>query len=71
MRFGSRSLSTEKQLCPCDLSDILDMTTPAVSQHLRKLKDGRVEGKRVGQMNLEILALWGFFNFHRIFEILG
>ncbi|MBS4040925.1 MAG: helix-turn-helix transcriptional regulator [Flavobacteriales bacterium] len=43
-------LSVEKQLCPCDLSDILGMTIPAVSQHLRKLKDGRViKGKRVGQ----------------------
>lgn len=43
-------LSVEKQLCPCDLSDILGMTIPAVSQHLRKLKDGRViEGRRVGQ----------------------
>ena len=43
-------LSVEKQLCPCDLSDILGMTIPAVSQHLRKLKDGQViKGKRVGQ----------------------
>lgn len=43
-------LSAEKQLCPCDLSDILGMTIPAVSQHLRKLKDGQViEGSRVGQ----------------------
>ena len=32
-------LSSEEDLCPCDLSDILDMTVPAVSQHLRKLKD--------------------------------
>jgi DNA-binding transcriptional ArsR family regulator len=35
-------LQQEGELCPCDLSDILDMTTPAVSQHLRKLKDGGV-----------------------------
>lgn len=33
-------LHTEKELCPCDLSDILQITVPAVSQHLRKLKDG-------------------------------
>tara|TARA_R100000935_G_scaffold15310_1_gene30463 strand:+ start:6136 stop:6507 length:372 start_codon:yes stop_codon:yes gene_type:complete len=32
-------LMEEKRLCPCDLSDILGMTIPAVSQHLRKLKD--------------------------------
>jgi len=29
----------EKRLCVCDLSDILDMTVSAVSQHLRKLRD--------------------------------
>lgn len=33
-------LGREKELCPCDLSDILDMTIPAVSQHLKKLKEG-------------------------------
>ena len=32
-------LQTEERLCVCDLSDILNMTIPAVSQHLRKLKD--------------------------------
>lgn len=43
-------LHEEKQLCPCDLSDILGMSIPAVSQHLRKLKDGNiVETKKTGQ----------------------
>lgn len=43
-------LSAEEHLCPCDLSDILDMSVPAVSQHLRKLKDGGlVETERDGQ----------------------
>lgn len=43
-------LSREDELCPCDLSDILDMSVPAVSQHLRKLKDGGlVETQRDGQ----------------------
>lgn len=43
-------LEEEKELCPCDLSDILGMSNPAVSQHLRKLKDGNViEGRRAGQ----------------------
>ncbi len=32
-------LYEEKQLCVCDLSDILGMNISAVSQHLRKLKD--------------------------------
>lgn len=43
-------LDEENELCPCDLSDILGMSVPAVSQHLRKLKDGAViEGRREGQ----------------------
>lgn len=43
-------LEEEKELCPCDLSDILGMSIPAVSQHLRKLKDKNViEGRREGQ----------------------
>lgn len=32
-------LNQEKQLCVCDLSDILNMKMSAISQHLRKLKD--------------------------------
>lgn len=43
-------LEEEQQLCPCDLSDMLGMSIPAVSQHLRKLKDRQViDSKRVGQ----------------------
>lgn len=43
-------LEQETQLCVCDLSDILQMTIPAVSQHLRKLKDGGViQNRRQGQ----------------------
>jgi DNA-binding transcriptional ArsR family regulator len=43
-------LQEEGQLCPCDLSDILSMNISAVSQHLRKMKDGRiVTTKKTGQ----------------------
>jgi DNA-binding transcriptional ArsR family regulator len=43
-------LEEEDQLCPCDLSDILGMTIPAVSQHLRKLKDRNIiEARREAQ----------------------
>ncbi|MBI1342436.1 MAG: metalloregulator ArsR/SmtB family transcription factor [Terrimonas sp.] len=43
-------LEEERELCPCDLSDILGMSIPAVSQHLRKLKDGNIiESRRDGQ----------------------
>ncbi len=39
-------LEEEKELCPCDLADILGMSIPAVSQHLRKLKDGNIVATR-------------------------
>ncbi|SEN07640.1 DNA-binding transcriptional regulator, ArsR family [Mucilaginibacter gossypiicola] len=43
-------LDEERELCPCDLSDILEMTIPAISQHLRKLKDGGViQSRKTGQ----------------------
>ena len=43
-------LEQEKELCPCDLADILGMTIPAISQHLRKMKDGNlIEFRKEGQ----------------------
>ncbi len=40
----------EDKLCPCDLSDILKMTGPAISQHLKKMWLGNlVEKQKVGQ----------------------
>ncbi|WP_229733917.1 ArsR/SmtB family transcription factor [Pontibacter amylolyticus] len=43
-------LEQEESLCVCDLSDVLQMTMPAVSQHLRKLKDANIiQSKKVGQ----------------------
>ena len=43
-------LQEEGQLCPCDLSDILGMNTSAISQHLRKLKDGGlIQFRKTGQ----------------------
>lgn len=43
-------LQGEGQLCVCDLSDILGMNISAISQHLRKLKDGKIiTFKKAGQ----------------------
>jgi ArsR family transcriptional regulator, lead/cadmium/zinc/bismuth-responsive transcriptional repressor len=40
----------EGGLCVCDLADILEMSIPAVSQHLRKLKDANIiHPRREGQ----------------------
>ena len=42
-------LQEEARLCVCDLGEILEMKLPAVSQHLRKLKDANlVETEREG-----------------------
>ena len=43
-------LEEEDELCPCDISDILEMSVPAISQHLRKLKDANIiQPRRQGQ----------------------
>ncbi len=43
-------LEEENELCPCDIADILGMTVPAISQHLRKMKDGNIiQSRRTGQ----------------------
>ncbi|MEP2774028.1 MAG: metalloregulator ArsR/SmtB family transcription factor [Fulvivirga sp.] len=43
-------LHKEGEMCPCDFSDILEISVGGVSQHLRKLKDGKlVKDKKVGQ----------------------
>ncbi len=41
---------TSPQICVCDISDILNLSISAVSQHLRKLKDGNlVVNQKKGQ----------------------
>ncbi|MFB9865616.1 ArsR/SmtB family transcription factor [Rufibacter immobilis] len=43
-------LYEEQNLCVCDLSDVLNMNVSAISQHLRKLKDGNIiKSKKTGQ----------------------
>lgn len=43
-------LRMEESMCPCDLSDVLNMSVPAVSQHLKKLKDSDIlRSSREGQ----------------------
>lgn len=42
-------LNDEQRLCVCDLSEILEMTIPAVSQHLKKLRKAElVDTERAG-----------------------
>ena len=43
-------LNKEDEMCPCDLSDVLGISVSAISQHLRKMKDGGlVLDKKIGQ----------------------
>ncbi|QNE42304.1 winged helix-turn-helix transcriptional regulator (plasmid) [Hymenobacter sp. NBH84] len=43
-------LAQEQQLCVCDMADVLQMNVSAISQHLRKLKDGgMIQARKVGQ----------------------
>lgn len=43
-------LHAHKQMCVCDLAEVLEVTDSAVSQHLRKLKDNNiVKTRRQGQ----------------------
>ena len=43
-------LQEKHELCVCDLSDILHMKIPAISQHLRKMKDGGlIDNEKVSQ----------------------
>ena len=43
-------LFEEQNLCVCDIADVLNMKISAISQHLRKLKDGGlIRSEKVGQ----------------------
>jgi DNA-binding transcriptional ArsR family regulator len=65
-------LDEEKELCPCDLSDILSMSTPAISQHLRKMKDGNIiESRKVGQTILYSLRSEHLKLLHPFFRIIN
>lgn len=43
-------IRTEQRICVCDMSDILGLSVSAISQQLRKLKDGRLlKNEKEGQ----------------------
>lgn len=49
-RLRILSLLNAEELCVCELVEILQMTQPAVSQHMRKLKNAKlVKERRKGQ----------------------
>jgi DNA-binding transcriptional ArsR family regulator len=54
------------KLCVCDLSEILGVNQSAISQHLRKLKDGGILGK-----NKEGLTIYYFIDEQNNPNLLG
>ena len=47
----------ESELCVCDMASLLDMNSPAVSHHLRILKQSKlVKSKKVGKEAIYSLA---------------
>ncbi|MDF2923940.1 MAG: hypothetical protein K0R57_2854 [Paenibacillaceae bacterium] len=49
-RLTILALLREKELCVCDIVDILEMSQPSISQHLRRMKSaGLVRETRRGQ----------------------
>ncbi|WP_261130325.1 metalloregulator ArsR/SmtB family transcription factor [Bacillus sp. Marseille-Q3570] len=55
------SLVNEQECCVCEFVEILKMSQPAISQHLRKLRDaGLVKEQRKGQ--------WIFYSINKEFE---
>lgn len=45
----------ERECCVCEIVDLLDMSQPAISQHLRRLKDANlIQEERRGQ--------WVYYN---------
>ncbi len=64
-------LQEEGQLCVCDLSDILGMNISAISQHLRKLKDGKIiTSKKTGQTVFYSVSLEYANIFRPIFKLI-
>lgn len=65
-------LHAEQELCPCDISDILGMSVPAVSQHLKRMREAElVMGRRDGVMILYTLAPHGLPLAEKIVEELA
>lgn len=64
-------IQEEYELCPCDLSDILNLSIPAISQHLRKLKDGElITARKVRQTIFYSLRIEHLKTLRNLFKII-
>ncbi|RFU62024.1 ArsR/SmtB family transcription factor [Peribacillus glennii] len=49
-RLSMMKIMSEHECCVCELVDLFEMSQPAISQHVRKLKDsGLIKERRGGQ----------------------
>ncbi|SDE92233.1 ArsR family transcriptional regulator [Bhargavaea beijingensis] len=57
---------TEGEVCVCDLTPLVGLTQPAVSQHLKRLKEaGIVTGEKRGRW-----TFWSLDRAHPLYDIL-
>ncbi|WP_409300418.1 ArsR/SmtB family transcription factor [Peribacillus sp. SCS-155] len=47
-RLTMVKMMSERECCVCDLVDVFDMSQPAISQHIRKMKDSGLIKERRG-----------------------
>jgi len=60
LRLKIIALLAEQEFCVCELEEIFNVSQPAISQHLRVLKEaGLVEEEKIGQ--------WVFYSLRREF----
>jgi ArsR family transcriptional regulator len=68
----------ENERCVCELGEVLSMSAPAISHHLRRLKDlGLVKSRRAGKYvyyglddeHIQLLLQTGLEHIHHYFKI--
>jgi ArsR family transcriptional regulator len=63
-RLTTVSILKERECCVCELLEVFETSQPAISQHLRKLKDlGLVKEERRGQ--------WIYYSLNQNSELYG
>jgi ArsR family transcriptional regulator, arsenate/arsenite/antimonite-responsive transcriptional repressor len=68
-RLKILKLLAEKELCVCDLINVLDMNQPRISQHLKVLKDaGVIKERKQAQWSYYSLCCDDFHDFMEAFS---
>lgn len=68
-RIKILKLLADKELCVCELMDVLNMKLPRISQHLRVLKEaGILRERKKAQWSYYSLNLHDFYNYIETFN---